>query len=285
MMTASQSDPDAPQRPTEQLPIALFGGAILAVRGPDGSIYLSIHDLCDTLGLTFPAQRRRILSDEQLSPGMRQFRVRTPRGPNTQDFLELERIPLWMLRIQSRRVAPQVQDRVRYVQDYLRASVYAAFAQLTGLAETASRQIEDLAQLDAIDPSLQALAERQQNLEASQERARAAWRSLRDDLDTLRTRVRELEQAVAHKLSPSQRRVIYDMVHAWGHARAAQDARLTPGQAIHACWALINARFGVTSYSDIPAGAYESCLALIQDSYFALTGERLAVAEQGGLDL
>jgi hypothetical protein len=284
-MSTPSEGPNTPLRPTEQLPIALFGGAVLAVRGPDGTIYLNIHDLCDTLGITFSAQRRRILSDEQLSPGMRQFRVRTPRGPSNQDFLELERIPLWMLRVQTRRVATEVQSRVRYVQDFLRASVYAAFAQLTGLAETSSRQVEDLAQLDAIDPSLQALAERQQALETSQERARVAWRSIRDDLDTLRTRVRELEQVVGNKLTPNQRRVIYDMVHTWGNARAARDSRLTPGNAIHACWALVTVRFGVTSYTDIPASSYELCLTFIQDSYQALTGERLTITEQGGLDI
>ncbi|WP_255604524.1 phage antirepressor N-terminal domain-containing protein [Oscillochloris sp. ZM17-4] len=284
-MSIPPTDSHTPLRPTEQLPIALFGGAVLSVRGPDGSIYLSIHDLCDVLGITFPAQRRRILSDEQLSPGMRQFRVRTSRGPSDQDFLELERIPLWMLRIQSRRVDAAVQDRVRYVQEYLRISVYAAFAQLIGLTEQSSRQIEDLAQLDAIDPSLQALAERQAALETSQERARTVWQTLRGDMDALRTRVRELEQALANKLTPAQRRVIYDMVHVWGHARAARDARLTPGTAIHACWALVTMRFRVTSYTDIPAGAYEECLAFIQDSYHALTGERLASSEQKSLEL
>jgi hypothetical protein len=75
-MSIPPTDSHTPLRPSEQLPIALFGGEVLSVRGPDGTIYLGIHD-------------------EQLSPGMRQFRVRTPRGPSDQDFLELERIPLW----------------------------------------------------------------------------------------------------------------------------------------------------------------------------------------------
>ena len=274
-----------PLRPTEQLPIALFGAAVLAVRGPDGTIFLNIRDLCDAVGLTFSPQRRRIVSDEQLRPGLRQFRVRTPRGPSTQDFLELERVPVWMLRIQLRRVDAAVQDRVRYVQDYLRTSVYAAFAHLAGLAETASRQIEDLAELDRIDPSLTALAERQSSLEQSQDRARAAWRDMRAEVAALRERVRELEQTVGNRLTPGQRRVIYDLVHAWGSARAERDARLAPGQAIHACWALVNARFKVTTYSDIPAASYAACVSFIQDAYHALTGERLAAAEQEGLDL
>lgn len=284
-MSTSAEEPAAPLRPTEQLPVTLFGSAVLAVRAPDGTIFLNIRDLCDAVGITFSPQRRRIISDEQLRPGLRQFRVRTRQGPSVQDFLELERVPVWMLRIQLRRVDASVQDRVRYVQDYLRASVYAAFAHLAGLAETASRQIEDLGELDRIDPSLQALAERQMSLEQSQERARAAWRGMRAEVDALRDRVRELEQTVGSRLAPAQRRAIYDLVHAWGHARAARDPRLSSGQAIHACWALLNARFKVTTYSDIPAASYGACVSFIQDAYHALTGERLTAAEQEGLDL
>jgi hypothetical protein len=70
-----------------------------------------------------------------------------------------------------------------------------------------------------------------------------------------------------------------------GHVRAERDPRLTPGKAIHACWALVTARFGVTSYNDIPAAAYEDCIAFIQESYQALTGERITFSEQQGLDL
>lgn len=284
-MNTSSTQPDAPLRPQEQLPITLFGGVVLAVRGPDGTIYLNIRDLCDTLGIAFSAQRKRIISDEQLYPGLLQFRVRTSRGPSTQDFLELERVPVWMLRIQLRRVDTAVQDRVRYVQDYLRASVYAAFAQLAGLAESSSRQVEDLTELDKINPALETLAERQAALEASQDKARSAWRDVRDELRDLRERIQALEHTVGNRFAPAQRRVVYDLVHAWGHARAERDPKLTPGQAIHACWALVNARFKVTTYTDIPATAYDECVRFIQTSYTGLTGEQLPVVEQEGLDL
>ena len=50
-------------------------------------------------------------------------------------------------------------ERLRYVQSYLIASVRSAFAALTGLPDAPSNQIEDLQDLDAIDPSLQALRE------------------------------------------------------------------------------------------------------------------------------
>lgn len=283
-MSSPSETPKEPLRPTEQLPIALFGAAVLAVRSPDGTVYLNIGDLCTSVGLAFSAQRRRIVSDEQLSPGLCQFRVQTARGPSTQDFLELERVPLWMLRIQLRRVDAAVQDRVRYVQDYLRTSVYAAFAQLANLDDRSSRQIEDLAELDRIDPTLQALAERQSALEASQDRARGAWRELRSELAALQSRMQELEQVVDNRLAPTQRRVIYDLVHAWAHARAEREPKLSVGQTIHACWAIVNARFRVTSYRDLPAAAYPDCVRFIQDAYSALTGEQLPIVEQEGMD-
>lgn len=96
-------------------------------------------------------------------------------------------------------------------------------------------------------------------------------------MNELRTRVQELEQTVKNRLAPEQRRVIYDMVHAWGHARAERDPKLTAGQAIKACWSMVNARFPVTTYTDIGAADYDVCIGFIHSQYLALTGERLTI--------
>lgn len=71
-----------------------------------------------------------------------------------------------------------------------------------------------------------------------------------------------------------------DMVHAWGAGRAARDAKLSSGAAIHACWAILNARFKVAAYTDLPAARYDECCAFIQEMYVQLTGERLDIVEQ-----
>jgi hypothetical protein len=277
--------PAEPRRPREQLPVPLFGHAALAVRDEDGTIFLNIHDVCDALELAFSAQRRRILADERLRAGFTQFRVRTTRGPSEQDFLQLELVPVWIMSIQLRRVSEAVRAKVGYVQEYLLASVYAAFTKLAGLPDGPSRSIEDLRDLDRIDPSFQALEERQSALETSQDRARLAWRQLHTEMNELRARVQELEHTVKNRMTPEQRRVIYDMVHAWGHTCAERDTKLTAGQAIKACWGIVNARFRVTSYTDIPAAAYDECIGFIQSQYATLTGERLNISEQGSLDL
>ena len=139
----------------------------------------------------------------------------------------------------------------------------AAFAQLTGLPDAPSREIEDLRDLDRIGTALRQLSElseRQENIEQNQDHARLVWKDL------------------------AQRNTIYRMVHAWGAARAARDPKLTTGAAIHACWAILNARFKVATYTDLPAARYDECCAYIQDIYVQLTGERLTIVEQEDLE-
>jgi len=283
-----QIPPDEVQIPREQLPIPFFGRAVLAARRQDGQIYLSIRDMCEAMDLAFSAQRRRIVSTERLRAAMVQFRVRTPGGRQVQDFLELEMVPIWLLGIQLRRVSEEVRQKLGHVQEYLIASVQAAFAQLTGLPDTPSREIEDLSDLDRIDVAFQQLSElagRQSTIEQSQDRARLAWRELTDRVRTLTDRVQQLEQTVSMRLSPAQPNTIYRLVQAWGTAKAARDPKLTTGAAIRACWAIVNARCGVTTYTDIPASRYVDSVAYIQDAYFTLTGERLTAVEQDELGL
>jgi hypothetical protein len=75
------------------------------------------------------------------------------------DCLLLDDIPLWLVKVRAPRGNTHAAERLRYVQEYLIASVRSAFAALTGLPDAPSNQIEDLQELDVIDPSLQALRE------------------------------------------------------------------------------------------------------------------------------
>lgn len=81
--------------------------------------------------------------------------MRTTRGASDQDFLQLELVPVWIMSVQLRRVSETVRAKVGYVQEYLLASVYAAFTRLAGLPDGPSRAVEDLRALDRIDPALQ----------------------------------------------------------------------------------------------------------------------------------
>ena len=275
-----------PLRATEQLPIAFFESVVLAARTPDGAIHLALRDLCEALGLALPAQRRRIQANEALH--LTPLRVLAGRQFRTLDFLLLEDVPVWITEIQSSRVSPATRERFRFIKSYLISAVVAAFAQLTGLPEGPSQQIEDLHELDRLNAAfagLEQLAERQSSIEASQDRARLAFRELAALVQQLQGRVQVLEQQAKQRLSPSQRGAIYQLVQAWGAAQAERRAGQKPGEAIRACWRLFNERFGIGTYTDLPAARYDEAVQFVKQQYQALTGRAIDAAEQAGMEL
>lgn len=288
MTTSPPHNDESVYTPLEQLPIAFFDDAVLAVRREDGQIYVSIRDMCEALELAFTAQRRRIFATDRLREAVARFRVQTAGGRQVADFLTLEMIPVWLLSVQPRRTSDTIRVKLTHVQDYLVRSVQAAFAQLTGLPDAPSREIEDLRDLDRIDTALrqlQSLSERQEHIDQSQDRARLAWKSLADQVRALTERVQQLEHMTNTRMSPAQRNTIYRMVHIWGTARAARDSKLSVGAAIHACWAIVNIRFKVATYTDLPAARYDECCSYIQQVYLELTGEQLSIIEQEDLGI
>jgi hypothetical protein len=275
------SDDIPAPRPREQLPIPLFDSAVLAVRGADGRIFLSLRDVCAVLGLVLSGQRRRIRSTARLT--LSPFRVVIQGQLRNADFLLLDDVPLWLLTVQLNRVSEDVRTRVDYIQTYLVASVQRAFGELTGLTlgDQPSNAIEDLRELDRIDEAFQHLAE----VSNRQDRAAHVVRDILEQLREMRDRVQQLEALTKSRIHPQQRGTIYQMVQTWGEARAAKTSNLETGAAIRVCWRELNARFGVSTYTDLPAARYDEIVLFIKEQYRALTGEDLGAAEQGTMEL
>jgi hypothetical protein len=269
--------------------VTIFDLPCLAVRDLDGAIYISLSDLCAALGLDRSSQLRRIRSHALLQAGLARFLVQQAGGPQVQDCIHLQTASNWLVTINAARVAEPVRDRLIYLQQHLFDAVWRAFAQLTGLPEGPSSDIEDLDDLQQIDPGLRALAElaeRQQVMEASQDRARAAWRDINDQVRTLATRLGELEHRVGGTISKGQRGHIFQLVQAWASARAERTTvQLSRSGVFAATWAEFKTRFGLARYEDLPLDKYGEAVAYIQDKYLQLTGSRLSIASQGELDL
>ncbi|MDQ2996173.1 MAG: ORF6C domain-containing protein [Chloroflexota bacterium] len=275
------SDDTPAPRPREQLPIPLFDSAVLAVRGANGQIFLSLRDICAVLGLVLSGQRRRIRGNSRLT--LQPFRVIIQGQLRNADFLLLDDVPLWLLTVQINRVSDDVRTRVDYIQSYLVTSVQRAFGELTGLTlgDQPSSAIEDLRELDRIDEAFQRLAD----VSSRQDRAAHVVRDILDQLREMRDRVQQLETLAKSRISPQERGTIYQMVQTWGEARAARTANLEAGAAIRTCWREVNARFGVSTYTDLPAARYDEIVQFIKEQYHALTGADLGATEQGTMEL
>jgi ORF6C domain len=213
--------------------------------------------------------------------------VHIDRQFRTLDFLPLDELALWILTLQTTRIHPDRQGRISYIKQYLEASVRHAFTQLTGLPET-SRQVEDLRELDRLDSALELLeqlGERQTTIETSQDRARLAFRDLAELVRSVQTRVQALEAQAKLRLSTTQRGTIYQLVQTWGNARVERQKDQRSGEAIRACWRLFNQRFGISTYTDLPAAQYNDAIQFIKEPYRSLTGKEIDAVEQSGLDL
>jgi hypothetical protein len=281
MSDASASVP----QPVEQLPITLFDSVVLAARTTDGTIWLVLRDLCAALGLALEAQRRRIRANDLLH--LSQLRLREGNQLRTLDVLQLDDVPVWLIGVQTQRVSEGIRERVEYVRAYLVGAVRAAFAQLTGLPET-SRQVEDLRELDRLELALRSLEElgaRQSTLEASQDRARAAFRDLTTLVREIQSRVQALEAQSKQRLSSAQRGTLYQLVQTWGTAQAARKSDQRSGETIRACWRQFNQRFGISTYTDLPAARYDEAIQFIKQQYRALTGAEIDALEQSGMEL
>jgi hypothetical protein len=173
------------------------------------------------------------------------FRVTTTGGAQPQEFLELELVPTWLLMINAARVGEGVRPRLTWLQRYIVREVYRAFAALAGLPEQESRQIEDLVDLGRLNAAIGELTDRQEALEtrqgaieASQDQARQAWRDIRAEIREIAQRVAAMEQRVDSTISREQRGYLYQLVQAWGAAKAAREPRLSKSAAYAACWTL-----------------------------------------------
>jgi prophage antirepressor-like protein len=279
------------QIPSEQLPITLFDGVVLAVRSQDGHIYLVVRDLCTALDLVPSSQLRAIRASDHLH--LQPFRLRIGNQVRSQECLLLDDIPLWLVTVRPPRKNPDAAERLRYVQNYLIASVRSAFATLTGLPDAPSNQIEDMHELGTIEPSLQALhdlAERQTSLEQSQDQARETWRDLAAQIrevrgvlplvEELRSRLQAVEQQMQQRLSPEQRNSLYRLVQAYGEARAAKQGLSRAGSEIQKSWREFNARFGIATYTDLPAARFDEAIQFIKTQYRTLTGHDMESGTQ-----
>jgi hypothetical protein len=268
----------ASNEPTERQIVTFFEHPCLVVRANDGTIYVSLSDLCDAVGLNSRAQLRRIRADEDIRDGVHPFRIPTSGGMQETPFLILEFIPTWITGVDRARAAPPVRERLRFLRLFAIREVYAAVARAAGLPSEESRRIEDLNDLQRFDTAMQGLADRQQAVEQSQDRARQAWKDHED-------RLRRVEAMLggAEVLSTGQRGQIYQLVRRWAEARIALES-VSGSVAFATIWATIKARYNVARYEHIPTRQYADCVAFIRRNYEQLTGEPMADLPAEGAD-
>jgi hypothetical protein len=267
----------------EERRVDFYGDHIVAVLvrvGGDERIYVPVKLLCDYMGLTWGSQYNRIRRDEVLNEGV--FIMKIPSAGGEQDMLclPLDLIPGWLFGITTRKLKPELQEKIaRYRRECFRV-LWNAFKHdvlpATELAPAPGAP-SGAALAYEIATAVQHLA--RQQLELEQRMARhderleraARWaQGMSSDLSDLRERVGNLEMQVgpAAHLSEQQAAEVSLAVKNVGRALEAQGQRAGYSQV----YAEMYRRYGISSYKNLPRDKFDEVLAWLHQWYTDVSG-------------
>ena len=83
-------------QPIEQKQVLLYDDELTSVRAANGDVYVSIPQMCSSLGLDTQAQRRRMERHEIMEEGIGVAKLATPGGQQDTYVLRVDLIPLWL---------------------------------------------------------------------------------------------------------------------------------------------------------------------------------------------
>ena len=111
------------------------------------------------------------------------------------------------------------------------------------------------------------------------------WLDLQKAMRDIHERIDALESQQTGTISRAQRSYIYQLVQAWGAAKAEREPRISRSGAFAACWTAFKLRYRIARYEDLPAKHYHEAVAFVRQSYRTLTGVDLELPEQQELPL
>jgi len=280
--------------PVDERRVTLMeGDEVLAVRAEDGAIYLPLRPVCESLGLSYRPQRRRIQRDPALEEGMREIRLETGGGRQATPCLRLSVVPYWLSTVEVSRVRPDLQDKLLVYKRWVIDKVFEAFQRETGIGQAtapaptvpatrdddtlslahirdmalaiaafAEQQIAFAAQQQAQDRRIGVLDEGQGQLSARLDRAAGV-------VGGLVRSVRALEQRLSpgNVLSEEQAAEVSDQVKTVAEALTARDvaAGVAPRDWYGSIYRTLYKRYNVAGYRRIRQEQYADVLSWLDD--------------------
>jgi hypothetical protein len=262
----SEQSPSRNIETVEQKTVLFYDDELVAVRGADNQIYVSVSHLCRVLDIDRRSQVRRIREHAVLSEGYSLGKVNTAGGAQTMGLLRVDLVPLWLTGLETSRVGSNMKDKLERYQREAAKVLWEAFQE--GRL-TATPSLDELLQSES--PAAQAyqmamaiadLARNQLMLEARLDRRLEAQERR---LERLETQVSDTERHV----SPEQASQISQAVKAVAMVMSRRSGRNEYG----GVYGELYRRFGITSYKLLPANRFQEAMDFLTEWHQSLTGE------------
>lgn len=277
----------------DQREIEVLGDQLLATRVQDGTIYLPVRALCESLGLDRAAQVRRIKRDEAMQEDLQEMAVQTGSGTQTMQFLRLETVPYWLSGVSVTRVNPELRDKLLAYKRWVVRKVYEAFVLEfgaegqsggTGMSAPApsamgKTSLSTLSHVRELGLALVRLAEEQMALERQQQFTAVEVEQLTVRMNKAATvvghileRVNLLEERTSPAgrgaITPEQAAEISLAVKAIAGEMARREQKESnPYQRV---FVALYQRYGIVTYKQLPANRFADAMSWLQEWYESL---------------
>lgn len=257
--------------PSEQKTVYFLDDELVAIRGNDNQIYVSINHLADALGLDRRGQLQRINRQKVLMNGFREGRIMTAGGPQISRLLRVDLVPLFLSGVNTKRVKEEVRDKIEQYQtdaakilwDAFQVGELSADFQLTDLLEADTPAVQTYKMMVAITKMArqQVLHEAQIN----QNRAQIEDNALRIEM---------IEAALGNQdrlITTTQASRISQAVKAIGLELGKRSGRNEFG----GVYGELYRRFEIAGYRELPATRYDEAFNFLSDWYSSITNTDL----------
>lgn len=257
--------------PIEQKQVEFYGDELTAVLLEDGMVYVPIRPICDSLGLDWSSQVKRINRDEILSEAAMSVVITTTdidpksRRPHTSEMLclPLDYLNGWLFGVNASRVNPGIRSRLlSYQRECYRVLADAFLSPATAVAPI---DANDQVLLQLHNMALVIAATTKEMMEAKHlaldnkrrlDLAREYLRGMNERLKLVE------ERTAAGGLTKEQAAEIRYRVN----QIAEHYTRQEPGKKHHlGVYAALERETGATSYKDIPSKGYEAAKTYLDD--------------------
>lgn len=253
-------------QPIEQKQVLLYDDELTAVRASDGDVYVSIPQMCSSLGLDTQAQRRRMERHEIMVEGIGVANLATPGGQQDTYVLRVDLIPLWLSGVRVSAVREEVRPKLARFQREAAKVLWQAFQE--GRL-TSTPDIEDL--LDSNSPAAQAYKMAMAMAELARNQLQLEAR-LENRLDLHETRLERLEASLPSPKSHITEDQAMQISQSVKTVALALGKR-TKKNEFGAVYGELYRKFGITSYKMLPAKKFEAAINFLTEWHQNLEGD------------
>ena len=232
--------------PVDEKSVDFYGDELTAVRLENGSVFVSIGQMCSALGLDAQGQRRRMERHTVLARGLGTAKLTTSGGPQTTYVLRVDLVPLWLSGIRATSVNDEARPKLERFQSEAAAVLWEAFqtGRLTGddPLETLLAQNTEAVQAYKVLTAMANLARHQILLEARV----ASVEERLEDIETMLQGHAAVSYHQAHQLADLVRDVALTLARNEGEETAYSTV-----------YRRFYQQFGITDYRHLPRSAFK----------------------------